>query len=125
MIMADLKESMEAPPGSIDGHKTCIVFLYEQFRDPKPGEPGADWIADAQAHRAALRGAETAVVIANYLRLLGCGGGGAYGDQFGYRPGPGDGGGGAGPGAWAKGACAVSGAAVRCRGGDDDDGDRP
>ena len=71
LIMADLKESMEAPPGSIEGHTTCIVFLYEQFRDPRPGEPGADWIADAQAHRAALRGAETAVVIANYLRLLG------------------------------------------------------
>jgi len=71
MIMADLKESMEAPPTTIDGHSHAIVFLYEYPRDPKPDEPGADWIMDAQAERACLRASETAVVIANYIRLLG------------------------------------------------------
>jgi len=71
VIMADLKESMEAPPTSIDGHSHAIVFLYEYPRDPEPDEPGAAWLADAQAHRACLRASETAVVIANYLRLLG------------------------------------------------------
>jgi reductive dehalogenase len=71
MIMADLKESMEAPPSTIDGHTHAIVFLYEYYRDPNPDEPGADWIEDAQAHRACLRATETAVVIANYIRLLG------------------------------------------------------
>ncbi|MEC3862048.1 reductive dehalogenase domain-containing protein [Mesobacterium sp. TK19101] len=71
LIMADLKESMEAPPSSIDGHSHAIVFLYEFPRDPKPGEPGFDWIEGAQAHRACLRATETAVVIANYIRLLG------------------------------------------------------
>ena len=71
MIMADLKESMEAPPSSIAGHSHAIVFLYEYFRDPKTGEPGSGWIEDAQAHRACLRATETAVVIANYIRLLG------------------------------------------------------
>lgn len=71
MIMADLKESMEAPLRGIDNHKHAIVFLYEHHRDPKPGEPGADWILDAQDHRACLRASETAVVIANYLRILG------------------------------------------------------
>ncbi|GIX13131.1 MAG: hypothetical protein KatS3mg118_1090 [Paracoccaceae bacterium] len=71
LIMADLKESMEAPPSTIDGQDHAIVFLYDYPRDPRPEEPGAAWILDAQAHRAALRGAETAVVIANYLRLLG------------------------------------------------------
>ena len=71
MIMADLKESMEAPPSTIDGQDTCIVFLYEYFRDPRPDEPGAEWLTDAQAHRAALRAMETAAVIANYIRLLG------------------------------------------------------
>ena len=40
-------------------------------RDPRPGEPGSDWLADAQAHRACLRASETAVVLANYIRLLG------------------------------------------------------
>ena len=71
MIMADLKESMEAPPSTIDGHQTVLVFLYEIPRDPKAGESGTEWINDAQAHRACLRATETAVVIANYIRLLG------------------------------------------------------
>lgn len=71
MIMADLKESMQAPPSTIDGHTHAIVYLYEYPRDPKPDEPGSDWIMDAQAHRACLRASETAVVIANYIRLLG------------------------------------------------------
>ena len=71
VIMADLKESMEAPPSSIDGQTHAIVFLYEHMRDPDPEEPGSDWILDAQDHRACLRSSETAVVIANYIRLLG------------------------------------------------------
>lgn len=71
MIMADLKDSMEAPPSSIAGHTHVIVFLNEYHRDPDRGEPGADWIIGAQAHRACLRASETAVVIANYIRLLG------------------------------------------------------
>jgi len=71
MIMADLKESMEAPPSTIEGHSHAIVFLYEHHRDPDPNEPGVDWIIDAQSHRACLRATETAAVIANYLRVLG------------------------------------------------------
>jgi len=71
MIMADLKESMEADLPTIDNHSHALVFLYENPRDPQPGELGSDWIVDAQAHRAGLIAAETAVVLANYLRLLG------------------------------------------------------
>jgi reductive dehalogenase len=71
LIMADLKESMEAPPSTIEGHRHAIVFLYEMPRDPRPGEKGCDWLEDAQAHRACLRASETAVVLANYIRLLG------------------------------------------------------
>ena len=71
LIMADLKELMEAPPSGIEGHSHALVFLYDHWRDPDPDEPGAAWIANAQAHRACLRAAETAVVVANYLRLLG------------------------------------------------------
>ncbi|MGJ8604101.1 MAG: reductive dehalogenase [Marivita sp.] len=71
LIMADLKESMQAPSGTIDSHHTALVFLYEIPRDPKRGETGTEWIADAQQHRACLRATETAVVIANYIRLLG------------------------------------------------------
>jgi reductive dehalogenase len=71
VIMADLKESMEAPPSGIDGQDFAIVLLYEWPRDPDPHEPGSDWIQGAQEARACLRAAETAVVLANYLRLLG------------------------------------------------------
>ena len=71
MIMADLKESMEAPPSTIDGHTHAVVFLYDYPRDPRGGEAGTEWLDDAQAHRACLRASETAVVLANYIRLLG------------------------------------------------------
>ncbi|MBV2360383.1 4Fe-4S dicluster domain-containing protein [Thalassococcus sp. CAU 1522] len=71
LIMADLRESMEAPPASIDAHTHVLVFLVEHPRDPVPDEPGFDWIADALPQRACLRATETACVIANYIRLLG------------------------------------------------------
>ncbi len=71
MIMADLKESMEAPPSTIDGHTHALIFLYEHPRDPEAGEPGSEWIVGAKEARACLRASETATVIANYIRLLG------------------------------------------------------
>ena len=70
-IMAGLKDAMDAPPATIAGHTHAVVFLYEMPRDPKLSEEGCDWLGDAQAHRAALRASETAVVLANYLRILG------------------------------------------------------
>ncbi len=71
MIMADLKESMEAPPQSISRHTHALVFLYAHPRAPRSDEVGTDWIKGADSHRSAILASETAVVIANYLRLLG------------------------------------------------------
>lgn len=71
LIMADLRDSMNAPPSSIASHTHALVFLYEYPRDPTNTEPGTDWIINAQAHRACLLASETAVVLANYIRLLG------------------------------------------------------
>ena len=71
VIMADLRESMAAPPRTIDAHTHALVLLYDFKRDPVPDEPGFDWIAGAQAQRAALLASETAVIIAGYLRTLG------------------------------------------------------
>lgn len=71
VIMAELKEAMGAEPRRVDHHSHAVVILYEYYRDPKPDEPGSEWIMDCQEQRAALRGAETAVVLASYLRLLG------------------------------------------------------
>jgi len=70
-IMAGLKESMDAPPSSIEKHTHAMVYLYEYPRDPGVDEAGSEWIQNAQAERACLRASETATIIANYLRLLG------------------------------------------------------
>lgn len=71
MIMADLKESLDAPPSTIAGHTHALVLLFDFPRDPHAGEPGCEWIAGAQAHRACLRASEAAVILASYIRLLG------------------------------------------------------
>ena len=71
MIMADLKDAMEAPPATIEGHTHAIVILNARPRAPRTGEPGCDWITGAEHHSACLRASETAVILANYLRLLG------------------------------------------------------
>ncbi len=71
VVMAELKDTMEAPPTSCKHHTHALVFLYEYPRDPEQNEPGCDWIQGAQAQRASLRAAETVAVLANYIRLLG------------------------------------------------------
>ena len=71
VIMAGLREAMKAPPASCRHHTHALVFLYDMPRDPKDAERGANWIKDAQAHRACLRGMETAVTLSNYIRILG------------------------------------------------------
>ncbi len=71
MIMADLKESMESPPESITDHTYTLVILNEMPRDPRAAEHGTGWLKDCARHAASMRAAETAVVIANYIRLLG------------------------------------------------------
>ncbi len=70
-IMAGLRESIEAPLGSIEGHTHAIVILVEHNRNPQQDEAGADWIINVQDHRAALRATETAVILSSYLHLLG------------------------------------------------------
>ena len=71
VIMASLKEALEAPLGGIENHTHCLVLLYENPREPHGNEAGTAWINDASAHRAGLLAAETAVVLSSYLRLLG------------------------------------------------------
>ena len=71
VIMADLKEAMEAPPSTIDGHTHALVFLVEYPREPGADEVGCEWLNDAQQARAGLRSVEVAIVMAQYIRLLG------------------------------------------------------
>lgn len=52
-------------------HTHAFVFLVEFGREPKPAEPGAEWIRGTNAARTDLRCAEVAVVLAGYVRALG------------------------------------------------------
>ena len=70
-LMADLKESMHAPPKTIDGHSYAIVVFYNYNRDPKPDEAGNFWTQDAQSQRAYACACETAIILVNYLRVFG------------------------------------------------------
>jgi ferredoxin len=52
-------------------HTHAFVFLIEFGREPKAGEPGAEWIRGTNAARTDVRCAEVAAVLAGYLRTLG------------------------------------------------------
>ena len=52
-------------------HTHAFVFLVEFGREPRPGEPGEEWIRGTNAARTDLRCAEVAVVMAGYIRALG------------------------------------------------------
>ena len=75
MILADVLESARKLHGPIDNpvrpHTHAIVILIEYPRDPRPGEVGCEWIHGTQAQRAAVLGAQTAVLLSTYLRMLG------------------------------------------------------
>ncbi len=70
-VIRQMTRSLALSQVPIDTHTHAIVFLVEHPRDPAADEPGADWIVGLQGWRAALRSAETATVLANYLRILG------------------------------------------------------
>lgn len=71
VIYADVLDSARTQPTPIPHHRYALVFLVEYTRDPRPGEPGTDWIHGSQPHRAAVLTAQTAVLLSTYLRMLG------------------------------------------------------
>ncbi len=70
-IYADTLAASRKEFGPLDGHTHAIVVLVEHCREPRESEPGGDWIRGVQAERAALLTANTAVAMANYIRMLG------------------------------------------------------
>ena len=70
-VVRQMEQAIALATAPIDGHTHAIVFANDYPRDPDPDEPGAAWICDLQPWRAAVRAAETAVVVATYLRILG------------------------------------------------------
>lgn len=71
MILADVLESARQQHGPVGHHTHALVIAVEHPRDPRPDEPGSDWIQGIQAERGAVLAAQTAVLLASYLRLLG------------------------------------------------------
>ena len=71
MILADVLESARTVHQPIDHHTDALVIMVEYQREPAPDEPGCDWILGTQAQRAATLAAQTAVLLATYLRMLG------------------------------------------------------
>ena len=71
MILADVMESARTVHSPVTHHTHALMILVEFPRDPRPDEPGTEWIADTQVHRAALLASQTAVLLSSYLRLLG------------------------------------------------------
>ncbi|MCW5633232.1 MAG: 4Fe-4S dicluster domain-containing protein [Rubrivivax sp.] len=71
MILADVIDAARTVHGPVAHHTHALVILVEYPRDPRPGEPGCQWLHGTQAHRAALLAAQTAVLLSTYLRLLG------------------------------------------------------
>ena len=70
-VIRQMQRSLALTAQGVAGHTHAVVFLVEFPRDPQLDEPGAGWIMGLQRWRAALRSAETATVLANYLRILG------------------------------------------------------
>jgi len=64
------QQAMEMQAEPLD-HTHALVILVEHTREPDPDEPGGQWLAGTQPQRAAVRVAEVAGVMANYLRFLG------------------------------------------------------
>jgi ferredoxin len=71
MILADVPTRRARVHGPVHHHSHALVMLVEHPRDPRPDEPGVRLDPGAQAERSALLAAQTAVLLASYLRLLG------------------------------------------------------
>ncbi len=70
-IYADILAASRNTPIPVPHHGHALVFLVEFAREPAEGEPGTEWFRGTQLERASLLASNTAVVIANYIRMLG------------------------------------------------------
>ena len=77
MARSTVQEGQEAWQRSLEGakkefnHGYALVLLFEYTREPDPDLEGETWLAGTQAQRAAVRVAEAAAVMVNYIRFLG------------------------------------------------------
>ena len=72
-----IREGQEAWRRSLENagkefdHTHALVLLVEYARDPEPGIESETWLTGTQPQRAAVRAAEAAAVMVNYIRILG------------------------------------------------------
>ena len=77
MAESTVREGQEAWQRSLEdakkefNHGYALVLLFEYTREPDPGAESETWLAGTQAQRAAVRVAEAAAVLVNYIRFLG------------------------------------------------------
>ncbi len=70
-VIKQMERAIELASAPFDGHSHALVIVNDYPRDPGSDEEGCSWIQGLQPWRAAVRASETAVVLANYLRILG------------------------------------------------------
>jgi reductive dehalogenase len=70
-VIRQMEQAITLASGSIGDHTHALVIVNDYPRDPEDGELGTEWFRNLQPWRAAVRAAETACVLANYLRILG------------------------------------------------------
>jgi reductive dehalogenase len=70
-VIRQMEQAISLAERPIKEHTHALVIVSDYPRDPGSSEPGTDWFRDLQPWRAAVRAAETACVLANYLRILG------------------------------------------------------
>ena len=70
-VIRQMAQSIALADRPMTSHRFALVFAVDYPRDPAEPEPGSEWIRDLQPWRSAVRASEIAVVLANYLRILG------------------------------------------------------
>jgi len=70
-VISQMEQARSLADKPIDGHRHALVIVNDYPRDPGDSEAGTEWFRTLQPWRAAIRAAETACVLANYLRILG------------------------------------------------------
>ncbi|MEP2783295.1 MAG: 2Fe-2S iron-sulfur cluster-binding protein [Pseudoruegeria sp.] len=71
MIAHHMQEGIDANDTAIKGHTHVISIVFDHYRDLKKDESGYPWLHGTGTHVASLRASEIAIVLANYLRVLG------------------------------------------------------
>jgi len=73
VVNQSLSKTMEGKykTDSAINHSHALVILQEFTREPEKNEPGGEWLVGTQVQRAAIRAAEVAAVMVNYIRMLG------------------------------------------------------